>query len=133
MTAFLRRGPWQIKWRIIFAGLTALFFWAQGSIAVAANKQLRDFTPSEVSRLTPLGRLAGTQQLNLAIGLPVRNQAALTEFLRELSDPTNPNYRHYLTPAQFTEQFGPTEADYAAVARLQKPRASRSRTRIRTG
>ena len=119
MTPFTRRGPWLTKWRIIFAGLLA-WLWVQGSPAVAANKQLRDFTPSEVSRLAPLGRLASTQELNLAIGLPVRNQSALTEFLRELSDPTSPNYRHYLTPAQFTEQFGPTEADYAAVVAFAK-------------
>jgi hypothetical protein len=120
MTAFLRRGPWLAKWRIIFAGLVALIFLAQGGTAAAANKRLRDFTPSEVSRLAPLGRLASTQQLNLAIGLSVRNQAALTEFLKELSDPASPNYRHYLTPAQFTEQFGPTEADYAAVVAFAK-------------
>jgi uncharacterized repeat protein (TIGR03803 family) len=120
MTTFSRRGPWLAMWRIIFAGLLALFFLAQVSLAIAANKQIRDQTPSEVSRIAPLGRLASTQQLNLAIGLPVRNQDALTEFLRELSDPTSPNYRHYLTPAQFTEQFGPTEADYAAVVAFAK-------------
>ena len=30
--------------------------------------------------------------------------------------PPVPLYRHYLTPEQFTRRFGPTEADYQAVA-----------------
>src|ERR1700677_2756943 len=104
MIALLRRGSGLVNLRILFAGLIALFFLAQGSPALAATKKLRDLTLSEVAKLAPLGRLASAQQLNLAIGLSLRNQAALTQFLKDLSDPTSPNYRHYLTPAQFTEQ-----------------------------
>jgi uncharacterized repeat protein (TIGR03803 family) len=58
--------------------------------------------------------------LNLAIGLPLRNQEALTNRLRQIYDPASPNYRHYLTPEQFTEQFGPTEKDYQAVISFAK-------------
>ena len=54
----------------------------------------------------------------LAIGLPLRNQTALDKFLAAVSDPTSPQYHHYLTPAQFTEQFGPTEQDYETVVRF---------------
>ena len=71
--------------------------------------------PAAVSNLAPLGRLQGSQQLSLAISLPLRNQQALAGLLRQISDPSSPNYRHYLTPAQFTERFGPTETDYQAV------------------
>ena len=35
--------------------------------------------------------------------------------LQQLSDPTSPNYQQYLTPEQFTVQFGPTEEDYKAL------------------
>ena len=65
--------------------------------------------------LTPTGRLAATNRLNLALSLPVRNGAALTNLLQQLYDPASPEYHHYLTPAQFTEQFGPAESDYQAV------------------
>ncbi len=71
--------------------------------------------PAVLSHLSSLGPLDRTQALSLAIALPLRNQAALTQFLREVSDPQSPNYRHYLTPAQFTERFGPTQSDYQAV------------------
>ena len=70
--------------------------------------------------LQPLGRLSATERLNLAIGLPLRNQQALDSLLQQIYDPASPNYRHYLTPEQFTEQFGPTEQDYQAVIAFAK-------------
>jgi subtilase family serine protease len=76
--------------------------------------------PEAVARLTPIGDLPSSQRLNLAIGLPLRNQPELDNLLRQISDPTSPNYRHYLTPEQFTERFGPTEADYHALMDFAK-------------
>lgn len=55
----------------------------------------------------PVGSLPSTQRMSLAIMLPLRNQPELTNFLDRLYDPTSPDYRHFLTVAQFTEQFGP--------------------------
>jgi hypothetical protein len=78
-------------------------------------KMLHGHVPKILSRLTPLGILPATNQLSLAIGLPLRNQAALDVFLQQLYDPRSPNFRKYLTPAEFTARFGPTESDYAAV------------------
>jgi len=63
----------------------------------------------------PVGLLRPTQRMNLAITLPLRNQAELTSLLARLYDPTSPDYRHFLTVAQFTEEFGPTVEDYQAV------------------
>ncbi len=88
--------------------------------ARAALKTLPGHVPAVVTHLTPSGRLAATNQLYLAIGLPLRNQPALNVFLRELYDPASTNYHHYLTPEQFTAQFGPTEPDYQAVADFAK-------------
>jgi subtilase family serine protease len=65
---------------------------------------------------TPLvGRLPANQTMRIQIVLQQRNQAELKEFLREQQDPTSPNYRKTLTVDQFTEQYGPSRADYAAV------------------
>jgi len=50
----------------------------------------------------------------------MRNQADLTALLQELYDPASPNYRHFLTPQQFTEKFGPTEQDYQAMQDFAK-------------
>ncbi len=76
--------------------------------------------PAILSQLKPIGPLDKTQELNLAISLPLRNQAGLTQFLQQISDPKSPNYRHYLTPTQFTAQFGPTQSDYEAVIAFAK-------------
>src|ERR1035441_9959584 len=32
--------------------------------------------------------------------------------------PSRPNYRHFVTPAEFTERFGPTQEDYETVVRF---------------
>ena len=81
----------------------------------AAMQRVHSDTAAIVSTLKPLTRLSATKQLRLAISLPLRNQQALTDFLRQLQDPSSPNYRKYLTPAQFAGRFGPTEQDYQAV------------------
>jgi hypothetical protein len=53
--------------------------------------------------------------VNLSVGLPVRDPAGLQSFVNQVSDPTKPNYRHFLTQAQFTGTFGATAADYNSV------------------
>ena len=68
-----------------------------------------------VAQLTPTGRLPETNQLRLAIGLPLRDRAGLEAFVAQVSDPASPDYRHYLTPEELTARFGPTEQDYQAV------------------
>ncbi|HTW58999.1 MAG TPA: S53 family peptidase [Terriglobales bacterium] len=62
-----------------------------------------------------IGRLPASQQLTLAISLPLRNQEQLNVLLQQLEDPASPNYHQYLTSAQFTEQFGPTVEQYQQV------------------
>lgn len=60
--------------------------------------------------------LPRSERMSLAIGLPLRNQEELDGFLKDVSDPASPNFRRYLTSAQFADRFGPSEADYQALA-----------------
>ena len=83
--------------------------------AEPGRTSLSGHVPEVVTRLTPQGRLPATNQLALAIGLPLRNEAGLDELLRQLYDPASTNFHKFLQPAKFTARFGPTEADYAAV------------------
>src|ERR1035441_6960089 len=62
-----------------------------------------------------LSRLPATQSLRLHIVLPLRDQAGLDKLLQEISDPSSPSYRHFLTVSEFTAQFGPSEEDYDAL------------------
>jgi uncharacterized repeat protein (TIGR01451 family) len=88
--------------------------------AGAGLVMLRGQVPAVVSKLPALGSLPATTNLDLAIGLPLRNQEALTNLLQQIYDPASPNYHHYLTPDEFTAQFGPTEQDYQAVIDFAK-------------
>ena len=84
------------------------------------RQRLHGHVPEAVARLSATGRSEPTQRLHLSIGLPLRNQADLTQLLQELYDPSSPNYRHFLTPQQFAEKFGPTEQDYQALSDFAK-------------
>ena len=86
----------------------------------AGSQRLHGRVPAAVANVQPMGLLAGTNRLNLAIGLPLRNQEALTNLLRQIYDPAGPNYHHFLTQEQFTDRFGPTEKDYRAVIAFAK-------------
>jgi subtilase family serine protease len=60
------------------------------------------------------------QPLRLALHLPLRNQAELTQLLHDLYDPTSPSFHKYLSVSAFTERFGPTAGDYNAVVSWAK-------------
>ncbi|MFZ0761140.1 MAG: protease pro-enzyme activation domain-containing protein, partial [Candidatus Sulfotelmatobacter sp.] len=62
-----------------------------------------------------IGRMAASRQLNLALTLPLSNQAQLHTLMQQLEDPASPNYHRYLTAAQFTQRFGPTVVEYQQV------------------
>jgi subtilase family serine protease len=64
-----------------------------------------------------MGQLTSAKELTLDLVLPVRDPAGLDAFVAAVTDPASATYQQYLTPAQFTSRFGPTEADYSAVVR----------------
>lgn len=101
---------------------TIVFCLSLGLVQAAGLKPLPSHALDVIARLNlqPVSNVTGTQRLHLAIGLPLRNQAALAALLQQLYDPASPNYHHYLTPEQFTEMFGPSEQDYQAVIAFAK-------------
>jgi subtilase family serine protease len=76
---------------------------------------LNGHVPAAVSSLMASGVPSPDRQLRLAIGLPVRDQAGLDAFVAQVSNPASPNYRQYLTPAEFAQRFAPTAEDYQRV------------------
>ena len=108
-------------WGVRGVGI-ALFFSAVYPGIGAERQVLHGHVPQAVARLNlqPTGHLPAKKNLQLAIGLPLRNQAALDDLLRQIYDPASPKFHQFLTPEQFTEQFGPTEQDYQAVIDFAK-------------
>lgn len=72
--------------------------------------------PPSLSRLSPVGRPAATNELRLTLVLPLRDRPGLETLVAEISDPSSPDFRQFLSPQVITARFGPTAADYAAVA-----------------
>ncbi len=69
-----------------------------------------------ISHAQLLGAANGQQQLNLSIGLQPRNQQELDDLLRQMYDPSSSLYHHFLTPQEFTDEFGPTPDQQQQVA-----------------
>src|SRR5271170_1638671 len=97
------------RWRFRARTLALCLLLAPLPGLAAARQVLYGHVPKVLARLAPVGRLDATRRLKLAIGLPLRNERALDDLIRQLYDPASPNYRHFLTPAQFTAQFGPAQ------------------------
>ena len=104
---------WRISWRqkagaFYRVFLTAAFFQLTFTTLAAGLQVVPVHLPAVAAHLQPLGAMDRSQRLNLAISLPLRNQAALDDLLQQLYDPASPNYHHFLTPEEFTGRFGPS-------------------------
>jgi subtilase family serine protease len=86
------------------------------------SRTLQGHVPRAIGRLhlQPLRDFETTNRLSLAINLPMQNQSSLDHLLQDIYDPASPYYRHYLTPGQFSAQFGPSQADYDVVVNFLK-------------
>jgi len=117
---FRARGQASV-WRVLSAAATLMFVAAgiaHGQSMMTRHTRL-EVTSGEAKFVN---RLPGTQVLRLDIVLPLRDQAGLDSFLKEVYDPTSPIYRHFLTVPEFTERFGPNQEDYDAVVAFAKSR-----------
>jgi subtilase family serine protease len=100
--------------------LFVLFLFVVFAAAGAQAEQhplLTTHVPEAVlSGVAPLvGRVPSAQRLSVAISLPLRNEAQLNALLRHVYDPHSANFHKYLSVGEFTERFGPTASDSAAV------------------
>ncbi|HZS75259.1 MAG TPA: S53 family peptidase [Ktedonobacteraceae bacterium] len=62
-----------------------------------------------------LGAADANQQLQLSIGLQLRNADQLDTLLSDIYNPQSPQYHQYLTPDQFEQLFAPTPGDVQQV------------------
>jgi subtilase family serine protease len=95
---------------LLLAASLVPFAVAHGSEALLTH-HVRDVQAGEAK---VIGSLPATQILQLDVVLPLRDPAGLEAFLAQLYA-TPARVRHYLTPGEFTERFGPTEEHYDAV------------------
>ncbi len=100
----------------IVAGLfAAALLFSAAPVPAADRLTVRNEGTVAAKPLPRTARLPAAKELRLAIGLPLRNRPVLTNLLHDLYSTTSTNFHQFLTPAQFTEQFGPAAADYQSV------------------
>jgi subtilase family serine protease len=95
------------------------------ALLTAADPSARDVTafasvgwvPHVARSAVPLGPLAphATGDLRLDVVLKPRHADALKALAAAVSTPGSPSFRHYLTPAQFRDRFGASQATIDAV------------------
>lgn len=67
-----------------------------------------------------LGPVPSDQVIQLDVMLPVKDKAALDAAVAQMYNKSSSTYKKYLTPAQFSAQYGPSQSDYTtAVNYLQ--------------
>ncbi|MGP8077923.1 MAG: protease pro-enzyme activation domain-containing protein [Thermoplasmata archaeon] len=69
--------------------------------------------------VVPAGRtlvpLPGSYPIHLTLTLRFSNSTRLSDLLRNLEAPSSPEYRSFLDPSEFREQFAPTPAEVATA------------------
>jgi subtilase family serine protease len=100
--------------------LSSSLFFISGIAQAEQRPTMTSHVPEVVaSGLAPLvGHLPSTQRLSLAISLPLRNEAELDDLLQQIYDPQSPSFHKYLSVAEFTSRFGPTQSDHATVLKF---------------
>jgi hypothetical protein len=98
------------------AGLLAATLSAGALVPVAAAAPLTKVAlQGELLRLpadvTRLGAVPGAQVLHLEVGLTGRDPAGLDREVTAVSTPGSPQYRHYLTSAQYAAAYGPSPSE----------------------
>ena len=65
---------------------------------------------------TQLGAAPAGQVLNLDVVLAGQNPAGLTQAVAAVSTPGSPDFRHYMSAAQYAARYGPSPAEVAQVS-----------------
>ena len=83
---------------VVLSALTTMSFSQRNSAPVAKHVQT-------------LGAADQDAVTHFNVYLPLTHQDALEQLLRDQTDSSSPSYHHWLTPAQFKTQFGPSRSD----------------------
>jgi xanthomonalisin len=97
---------------------------AAGSSALAERQQLtgKQHVPDAVTDGSAklVAHAGAAQRYELAMALPVRNEAALDALLAEQQNPHSPLYHRWLSVEEFAARFAPGAAEYARVTEFLK-------------
>ncbi len=97
---------------VVFASFSLLPACAQ---TVWTSTATQGISAAELVSAADYGPLASSQSLTVRVVLKLQNQAALSTYIRDTNDPSNPLYGQSLTPAQFAAAYAPPSAQVQQV------------------
>lgn len=89
-----------------------------GSASAAALMTSHVPAPVAGHRVALAGHVAASTPMRLQVVLPMRDKEGLKTLLAAQYNPQSPLYRHWLSVAEFTKRFGPTQKDYDAAIKF---------------
>ena len=104
-----RRATWLSVVIVAFIASAVLPALAASGQYVARN------TPNYVKTAKNLGTADPSKSIEINLWLNPHNRAEMDALARQLYTPSSPNYRHFLTHAQFNARFAPTAAEAKIV------------------
>jgi kumamolisin len=77
--------------------------------------EVQNNTPYALPASSLVGPSHPNAVLDIVVGLEWQNERQLNDQLARIQDPDSPDYRHFLTSAEFISQFAPSQADVDGV------------------
>jgi subtilase family serine protease len=109
-----RFGRW---WRnfVSIAGIALIVTVARTALCGEATILLEGNHPDEAAEIAGAAAVSPSQTLAMHFTMALRNRGELERLIADQQDPASPEYHRWLTPDEFTNRFGPTDADVARV------------------
>src|SRR6202021_3368564 len=108
-------NAWKDRIRFVFGALMLVAACLCIPVSAQAQRVRLPKSFAAPSDAQSTGQLPASQQIGITISLPLRNTQALETLIKQLHDPSSPQYGKYLDGQQLTLQFGPTPAVHAKV------------------
>ncbi len=86
-----------------------------GASAPAQRVELPQAVPHIPADATQFGAAPSDQELKLDVALTGQDPVALAQAVAAVSTPGSPDYRHYVTPAQYAAAYGPLPSEVDQV------------------
>ncbi len=111
-----------VSTRLAVAGVAVALIGVVGGAAPAGaapsnRTQLAGSVPDWARPAAAHGPVAGTEHVGFRVYLGWRGGDAAAQLAMSVSTPGSPEYRHFLTAAQFRQQFAPSQTAVSAVQR----------------
>src|SRR5690349_3929251 len=100
---------------VLLASVTGIASSFGGAAAATSRRPLLDSTFNWTRHTAAVGSPSPHGAVSLRVYLASRDPAGLLTTLQAVTTPGNASYRHFLTPAQYSQRFAPSNTEVAQV------------------